>query len=410
MPGRSFSAGSGSVLPWRPVLLLAPAQLVSWGTLYYGLTFLAGPIHDATGWSLTQLFAAFSAGLLVTALLTPLAGDLITRYGARPCLAGGSAIATGALMLLGLSPSLPFFWLGWLLGGVAMAFTLYEAAFSALRESAGTQFRNGVAALAIIAGLASTLAWPLTSRLLAISDWRTVFLVFAALHALVALPVHLSLPRPGPTTGTKARQEHRAVPRKATPSLRALAWLAAAFALATMVSSAVSAQVAVLLSSLGLDKTLVLWSAMLIGPMQVIARALDMGLHGALSLERPGFMAFALPPFGVGLLLVVPAWPWVALLFAVLYGTGHGLVTIVRAVSPTHLGAAGTYARITGWLAFPSHLVRALAPAAAAVLLETGGPLLTLIVLISLGLLSLLAFLRALSWMRSLPAHRTDAA
>ncbi|MFN2349839.1 MAG: hypothetical protein ABR558_09770, partial [Thioalkalivibrio sp.] len=53
---------------WRPLLWLSPGQLISWGTLYYGIAFLALPIHEDTGWRLGSLFAAYATGILVSAL------------------------------------------------------------------------------------------------------------------------------------------------------------------------------------------------------------------------------------------------------------------------------------------------------------------------------------------------------
>lgn len=389
---------SGGAIPWRAVLSLAPAQLVSWGTLYYGLTFLAEPIRADTGWPLTWIFGAFSAGLLVTAVTAPVVGGLMTRRGARPCLATGSVVAAMALSVVALAPSPGVFAVGWLLAGTAMAATLYEAAFSALRESSGAGFRSGVRALAVVAGLASTLAWPLASWLVASTDWRTAFLVFAALHIAIALPAHLALPgAPSPDGGGTARAASAATSVLAAPPPAGvtLALLATAFALATTVSAALSAQVAVILSAQSVPQELILWTAMLIGPMQIAARALDAALQDTWSPGTLGGLALGLATAGVALLLLAPIQPWLAVLFAVLYGGGHGLMTIVRAMVPTLLAGAAGYARITGWLAGPSHVARALAPAGTALLLEGTSAQWTLAALTAVGGLSVIAFATA---------------
>ena len=48
--------------------MLALGQLISWGTLFYAITFLAAPISRDEGWSREHLFGAFSLALLVAGL------------------------------------------------------------------------------------------------------------------------------------------------------------------------------------------------------------------------------------------------------------------------------------------------------------------------------------------------------
>ena len=126
---------TGSSSPgMRALWLLAPGQVISWGTLYYGITFLAQPIQTSTGWSLPAIFGAYSAGLLLAALCAPLAGQLLVRHGGRWGLSVGSVLASLSLAGVAAASGPYTFLLAWLLAGVAMALTLYEAAFTALHE------------------------------------------------------------------------------------------------------------------------------------------------------------------------------------------------------------------------------------------------------------------------------------
>ena len=393
--GENGRSGHRSALP--PI---AVGQLISWGTLYYGLTFLAEPIREDTGWSLTQIFGSFSGGLLVAALCAPLVGELIARWTGRICLTAGSLLASAALAIIALSPTFTGFAVGWLLAGVAMAATLYEAGFSTLRESSGSEFRRQVSALAVISGLASTLAWPLAAALVAVADWRTAFLCFAALQLAVAAPVHWSLPRRQDEHGPNGPQDPTPSPkpRNHGPAL----WCAAlALALAALLSGAVSAHLAVLLSAQGIEDTFIVWAAVLIGPMQVLARAADMAWHRAYSIRILGLVALGLPPLGIALLLAAPHWPIAVLIFALLYGAGHGLITIVKALVPTLLAPSSAYARVTGRLAAPALITRALAPALAAFMLEATDARATLLALIAAGLLSVTVFVTCFRRLKS---------
>jgi len=61
-------------------------QILAWGSSYYLLTVLAGPVVRATGWSETWVIGALSLGLLISGLVSPRVGHLIERFGGRPVL------------------------------------------------------------------------------------------------------------------------------------------------------------------------------------------------------------------------------------------------------------------------------------------------------------------------------------
>jgi MFS family permease len=367
---------------WRPLLWLSPGQLISWGTLYYGIAFLALPIHQDTGWRLGSLFAAYATGILVSALAAPLVGRAMARFGPRPVLSGGSLLAALALMVIAWSPNLPVFWFGWVLAGAAMAATLYDAAFSALRVLTGQQFRKAVSLLAIVGGFASTWVWPVSYWLEAWTDWRTVFLIFALLHLAIALPCHLALPRGH--GHRQARGEKPGTGGWASIPRSPLLWLlAGCFAAASLLSSAVSAQVGVILFELGIGTGLALLAASLIGPMQVFGRVLDLYMHKRYSVIVLGYVTLILPPLAVVALLLAPHWGPLVLLFALLYGTAHGLTTILKAMAPTLIPGVHSYAELNGWITAPTQMARAAGPLILALILEgvgVGGALIWMLV------------------------------
>ena len=139
--------------------------------------------------------------------------------------------------------------------------------------------------------------------------------------------------------------------------------------------------------------------------MQVLARALDRVWHDHYSTGVLGLLAMGLPPLGIALLFVAPHWPMAVLLFAVLYGAGHGLVTIIKAVIPTLLGNAMAYPRLAGWIAAPGLVTRALAPALTASMIEATETRVTLVILLTAGLLSVGLFLALFSGSQIGPLH-----
>src|SRR4029078_11976169 len=84
----------------------------------------------------------------------------------------------------------------WMILGITIAATLYDAAFATLGRIFGIAARRAVTLLTFAGGFASTIGWPSTLFLIDRVGWRGCYLTFAALLALVAAPLHaFALPR-----------------------------------------------------------------------------------------------------------------------------------------------------------------------------------------------------------------------
>src|SRR5579862_7501614 len=175
---------------WRLVPALGLTQIISWGSLYYSIAVLGASMRAELGVSSTTLFAAYSASLLISALAAPLAGRSIDRYGGRAVMSAGSIIAASSLLWIAYAGSVATLFLSWGLAGLAMALTMYDAAFATLSQHAGTSYRTALTALTLMGGLASTVFWPLSLFGVDHVGWRATMLGFAALQLLVCLPLH----------------------------------------------------------------------------------------------------------------------------------------------------------------------------------------------------------------------------
>ncbi|WP_284196634.1 MFS transporter [Chitinimonas prasina] len=393
----------------RALWLLAPGQVISWGTLYYGITFLAQPIQTSTGWSLPGIFGAYSAGLLLAALCAPLAGQLLARHGGRWGLSLGSVLASLSLAGLAAASGPYTFLLAWLLAGVAMALTLYEAAFTALHEFAHTEFRRAMTLLTLVGGFASTVFWPLSYWLEGLWGWRLTLLGYAALHVLVCLPLHRALPRVVPAV---AATEVSPADMPWMQMLRSPAYwgLAVAIGMTALLGGTLSAHAGLLLADRAVSPTLIMLSVTLFGPMQVAGRLLDMLLAQRLSVRWSGYVAHLMLPTAMVLLLLAKQAPWLAVLFACLYGASNGVLTIVRGMAPAELLGSANYGVALGWVSAPGLFARALAPAMAAYGLAQWGGSATLLGLTCLGVLGWAAFVFAYrARPATAPLHRVQA-
>ena len=137
MVGVEVSAGGPAQLSTsgqhRVLVVPCVTQIVSWGVLYYAFPVLAPSIAVDTGWSIAAVTAAFSAGLVVSALVGISADRWSNRFGPRPVMTAGSVLAAPAIVIIGTARSFSVFVAGWLLAGVAMAGTLFPPAVGGRR-------------------------------------------------------------------------------------------------------------------------------------------------------------------------------------------------------------------------------------------------------------------------------------
>lgn len=83
------------------------SALTSWGILYDAFPVLAGRISTDTSWSLTRLTAAFSLGLVVSAVPGIGVGRWLDRHGPRWLMTAGPALAAVSVVGVALAQSLP---------------------------------------------------------------------------------------------------------------------------------------------------------------------------------------------------------------------------------------------------------------------------------------------------------------
>lgn len=355
-----------------PVAMLGTTQIIAWGSLTYSIAVLAEPIGRDLGMSSGMVFGAFSLGLAASGIAAPAVGCAIDRIGGRKVLAGGSLLAALSMALLAIAEGPAMFFAAWVIAGIAMAANLYDAAFAALSQFAGTRYRGALTALTLLGGLASTVFWPLAWYIEGEAGWRMAFAVFAAMHILLCLPMHLALPRAKAPTAAAAPA---AAPDPATERRlrRRLVWLATAFTIAAFVVSGMAAHVVGALRASGLDAGIAVAAASLIGPMQVVGRVLEFAFARNLPAVRVGLVSLVTMLGAMLLLSFAGMVPALAFACAIAYGLSNGVLSIVRGTVPAELFGREAYGSLMGRLAQPAFFAKALAPLAVALLLADGG-------------------------------------
>jgi MFS family permease len=343
----------------RILAVLCVTQVTSWGILYYAFPVLSGRISAATGWSPPTLTAAFSAGLVVSAVTGMAVGRWIDRHGPRGVMTLGSVAAVLAVVAIALAPSLPVFAGAWLVAGLAMAGVLYPPAFTALTRWYGPRRVAALTVLTLAGGFASTIFAPITAALATVLDWRGVYLVLAAVLAVVTIPAHaVCLRRPWPRADDVPATEQR--PAHIMTS-RPFVALAAALALAACASHAAVVNLVPLLTERGIGVGVAAIILGLGGAGQVLGRVGYAPLHRHLQVRST--TAAVLAGVAVSTILVVVLTGLAGLVAAVvLAGVMRGLLTLVQATAVSDRWGTAYYGRLTGVLSAPATLTAALAP------------------------------------------------
>src|SRR5688572_8484764 len=81
----------------RAVLALGITQITAWGTSYYCLGVLAGPMSQDTGWSRGFVFFGFTVALLAMGVVSSPVGRAIDRFGARAVMTLGTVVVSAGL-------------------------------------------------------------------------------------------------------------------------------------------------------------------------------------------------------------------------------------------------------------------------------------------------------------------------
>jgi MFS family permease len=349
------------------ILALGTTQTLAWASSYYLPAILADPIARDLSISSNWVFAAFSASLVISAVLGPRVGRQIDLIGGRPVLSISNLTLAAGLTLLGLTHSIPVLVLAWLLLGIGMGYGLYDAAFGALGRIYGEAARGPITGITLIAGFASTVGWPLTALGLAHVGWRDTCLAWAAAHILVGLPLNLLMlpPIPGATLVAAAAVKPH------IPIDRTMLLIAFAFACAWTVTGAMAAHFPRILEAAGATPVEAVAAGALIGPAQVGARIVEASIlkryHPLLSTR----LACLTHPLGAVILAVTGGAA--ASVFAIFHGAGNGVLTIARGTLPLAIFGPQNYAYRLGLIGAPSRMAQAAAPLVFSLLIDEMG-------------------------------------
>ncbi len=327
-------------------------------------------MHKATGWSRALLNGGLSLGLLVWGVGALPVGAWIRRRGGRGIMASASLVGALAICSMAFVTNPATYFAVWVVIGLSMAGLLYEPAFAVVTTAFGSKYRRGITVITLVAGLASTVFLPLAQLAVAQLGWRHAWIALGLIVGIVCVPLHFfGIPRiSAPATGCAGRQRFAGALgqwasdfRRDASDLRIIG-LAIWFTGQTAAFSGLTFLLVPMLQAASVPMDTILQAVVLIGPMQVAGRLLLATRIDHFSVLRVGMWAMTAFVGSILVLFLTPhTRPWL-LAFAMIYGSGLGVMTILKGSAVVEIFGAERYAELNGVLACPAILATALAP------------------------------------------------
>ncbi|ETX12968.1 hypothetical protein OCH239_14985 [Roseivivax halodurans JCM 10272] len=382
--------------------LLGLAQTVGYGALYYIFAALLLAWEQALPYGKGWLAFAFMCATLMAAVVSPFAGRMVDAGNGRWLLTGGLALGAAALLLLAGSQSYALFFVAWLGLGVAAGCCLYEPCFAFVTRTTHERARRGITRITLVAGFASTLAYPAGAFLAETLGWRGAVMCFAATVVLVGLPAMFA----GATMLECCPETHHSPDRKSgdraafgAARARPEFWLIlVAYSLIGLTCAMVISHVMPILTDRGLSLGQAVFAASLFGPMQVAGRLAMMAAGDRVRGSTVAAMSFVGIACAIAVLLfVTPGMPQAGFAFALLFGASYGVVSILKPVVMAEVLGRRAFGMIAGFMAVPFLVSAAVAPQAGALLWRAGGYDLALVAALGMATLAL-SSLAVLIW------------
>ena len=347
------------------ILALGITQITAWGTSYYCLGVLAGPISQDTGWSRGFVFLGFTVGLLTMGIVSNAVGRAIDRHGARTVMTLGTVLVSAGLFALAHVHGEAAYLAVWVFLGLGMRLCLYDAAFAALVQVAPSRGRMAISYLTLFGAFASSVFWVVGHALNERVGWRQTLVLFALINLVLCLPLHwFGLRRREAAVGTTAPTgAPSATPDEPPLEGRARSVAIILFALIMslngFVFGVVSVQLVPLLEAAGLATAAAVWVASLKGVAQFGGRVVEIVFARNLRAITVGRIAVGVLPPSLLLLLTGSGSLPLVVTFTLLMGASQGVITIVRGAVPLALFGTRGYGAVLGAIATPVLVVNA---------------------------------------------------
>jgi MFS family permease len=362
--------------PWLLVLALALGQLVAWGTFYYAFAVLMHPMGAELGWSSAEMNGALSCGLGTTGLLSYGIGRWIDRQGGRGLMVLGALLGSVLFVLWSQVSELWQLYVIWIGIGAASAMVLYDPVFAVVARVVPSDYRRAITAITLLGGLASTVFIPLTNELVLTLGWRHALIALALIELplCAGIPWVLLPPREAEAT-PRASLAPRTGAAGASRVLREpVFWLLmTSYVCYAFFYTALLFNLIPMLRGGGFTTETAIAVYACIGPAQVVGRIAMLTMERLFTVMIAGLAGTLLPVLAMLILFVSDPGSPLVFAFAIAFGAGLGIKTVVQATAaPEFLDHSG-YGALQGTILMPVYAAQAASPFAAAMISQLNG-------------------------------------
>ena len=358
------------------VWCLAAAQMLGYACFFYIFAALILYWQQGLDWPNWVLAAGPTLAIAVSAVLAPVAGRMVDRGQAVLLLSVGPVVGAVALAVLAVWVSPVGYLVAWAGLGVAQAMCLYDVCFGLLVRRHGALAREAITKVTLVAGLASTLAFPAGAWMADRWGWQVAVWVGIFVALAILLPLQVVAARVVARAVPDAVRDRArvVVPWRDIVMERAFLRLAVLFALVNLNHWMLMNFLRPMFDGMGLAAGVAVAAAATVGPAQVAGRLVLMGAGGRMGSQ---FALWAT----MGVVVVAPVFLWfsgglhvLAFGFAVLQGAGMGILTILRPVLVAERLGQERYGATAGLMAIPGLVAMGVSAPLGAGLLAWGGP------------------------------------
>ena len=354
-----------------PFHSLGISQILSYGCLFYSFAQLKIPLATNIGVEPSEILAAVTGALLIQAFLAPLIGGWIDRFGALVVMTRGLLIGACGIALLPAVHALWWVWLCMVPIGLGFAMSSYETAFSAAVQMDEAKSRKHISFVTFYGGVASSVIWLSIAPLLAWFGLEATCMICGMSLVLMGVRTcHLDQ-----KTAAKSSQDTRSIaPFHWTlmthNERRALIALASASALEYLTFASSTLLWITWFTAQFNDVGLAVMLAALYGPFQTVGRLLEMAFGHRFDARITGMIAFIGVP--TALILAQQDGLAFALVAMMIFGMGHGILTVSFGYVTNMYFSADVYGRAKGWITTPRAVGTAFGPSVGGILFLMG--------------------------------------
>jgi predicted MFS family arabinose efflux permease len=356
------------------VWLLSVGLLLIYAGVFYAFPAVLPDLLHETGWSKGDLALGPTLSYLVMAGLTPLTGRVVDRGHGGALVVVMPVVAALGLVALAFVRTRWEWWAVWAVLGVAQSGCLYESVFALMTRRLGIHARIGITRITLVAGLSSTMTFPLGHWLGATFGGQRAYLGFAALALFGTIPLNILAMRllRGPEV---ARVQEDATGALRAAMKRPAFWgIAVIFALIWLNHGMLLTFILPLFQERGVSLEWATVAAACLGPSQLIGRMVLVVGDGRVSNAAVTKGALALVVVAAVVLWLAGAAPWMVFLVVAAQGAGAGLMSIMRPILIADVLGRRGFGAISGAAAVSPIVATAVAPTLGAFLLDQHGP------------------------------------